>query len=66
MSVRVDNPPFTILPRVHLAVVYWEGDEEFPAQARVLFEDTAAHYMTTDGLAVLGSQLVGRLLSQAR
>jgi hypothetical protein len=57
---------FTILPRVHLAVVYWEGDEEFPAQARVLFEDTAAHYMTTDGLAVLGSQLVGRILSEAR
>ena len=57
---------FTILPRVHLAVVYWEGDEDFPPQARVLFEDTAAHYMPTDGLAVLGSQLVGHVLSKAR
>ena len=53
---------FTILPRIHMALVYWEGDEEFPSQARVLFEDTAAHYMCTDGLAILGSQLVGRLL----
>ena len=57
---------FTVLPRVHLALVYWEGDEEFPSQARVLFEDTAAHYMPTDGLAILGSQLVGRVLKAAR
>ncbi len=57
---------FTIFPRVHLALVYWEGDEEFPSQARVIFEDTAAHYMCTDGLAILGSQLVGWLLKAAR
>lgn len=56
---------FTVLPRVHLAVVYWEGDEDFPSQARVLFEDTAASYMPTDGLAILGSQLVGRILKAA-
>ncbi len=57
---------FTVLPRVHMAIVYWEGDEEFPSQARVLFEDTAARYMPTDGLAILGSQLVGRMLKAAR
>ena len=53
---------FDVLPRIHLAVVYWQGDEEFPSQAQVLFEDTAAHYLPTDGLAILGSQLVGHLL----
>ncbi len=53
---------FTILPRVRMALVYWEGDEEFPSQARVLFEESAAHYMCADGLAIMGSQLVGRLL----
>jgi len=57
---------FAVLPRVHLGLVYWEGDEEFPSQARVLFEDTAAHYMPTDGLAILGSQLIGRVLKAAR
>jgi hypothetical protein len=57
---------FTVLPRVHLGLVYWEGDEEFPSQVRVLFEDTAAHYMPTDGLAILGSQLVGRILKAVR
>jgi hypothetical protein len=57
---------FAVLPRVHLALVYWEGDEEFPSQAQVLFEDTASHYMPTDGLAILGSQLVGSILKAAR
>ncbi len=57
---------FTVFPRVHMALVYWEGDDEFPSQARVLFEDTSSHYMCTDGLAILGSQLVGRLLKAAR
>lgn len=57
---------FTVLPRVRLGLVYWEGDEEFPSQARVLFEDSAANYMPTDGLAILGSQLVGRILKAAR
>jgi hypothetical protein len=56
---------FTLLPRIHVAVVYWRGDEEFPSQARVLFEDSAAHYMSTDGLAILGSHLVGRILKAA-
>jgi hypothetical protein len=56
---------FTVLPRLHIAVVYWRGDEEFPSQARVLFEDTAANYMPTDGLAILGSHLVGYILGAA-
>jgi hypothetical protein len=56
---------FTVFPRVHMGLVYWEGDDEFPSQARVLFEDTSSHYMSTDGLAILGSQLVGRLLKAA-
>jgi hypothetical protein len=57
---------FTVLPNVSLGLAYWEGDEEFPSQARVLFEDTAANYLPTDGLAILGSQLVGKILKAAK
>jgi hypothetical protein len=57
---------FALLPRIRAAVVYWQGDEEFPSQARVLFEDTAAHYMPTDGLAIMGSHLVGSILRAGR
>jgi hypothetical protein len=62
LSIGGAGYTFTVLPRVRLGLAYWEGDEEFPSQARVLFEDTAAHYLPTDGLAILGSQLVGKIL----
>jgi len=57
---------FHVLPRVRLALVLWEGDDEFPSQAQVLFDQTAPHYMSTDGLAILGSQLVGAVLKATR
>jgi hypothetical protein len=55
-----------VLPRVRLAAVYWLGDEDFPSQASVLFEKTAPHYLSTDGLAVLGSHLVNRIVELAQ
>ena len=55
---------FQVLPCVRLAAVYWLGDEDFPSQASILFEDTASHYMSTDGLAVLGSHLVNDILDE--
>lgn len=56
---------FLPLPRIRLAAVLWPGDEEFPARASVVFDGAASHYMTTDGLALLGSGLVGRLIKAA-
>jgi hypothetical protein len=55
-----------VLPRIELAAVYWLGDEDFPSRAAILFDANAAHYMVTDGLAILGSQLVGRILAAGR
>jgi hypothetical protein len=52
---------FIPLPRLRLAAVLWPGDDEFPAQGAVLFDASASHYMTTDGLALLGGGLAGRL-----
>jgi hypothetical protein len=54
-----------VLPRIRLAAVYWLGDEDLPSQASVLFQETAPHYLSTDGLAVLGSHLVNRILEGA-
>ncbi len=54
---------FPTLPRISLAVIYWLGDEDLPSQASVLFDANASHYMITDGLAVLGSRLVGEILA---
>ena len=53
---------FLPLPRIRLATILYPGDEEFAARASVLFDAAASHYMTTDGLALLGAGLVGRLI----
>lgn len=53
---------FKVMPRIPVTVVYWLGDEDFPSRASVLFDANAHHYMVTDGLAILGNQLVGKIL----
>jgi len=59
---------FQVLPRLWLAGVYWLGDEDdgFPCQASVLFDRAASHYLIPDGLAIIGSQLVRRILAGAQ
>ena len=54
---------FQVLPAVALALVYWRGDDEFDPEARVLFDAAAPHYLSTDGLAILGSHLVRQVLA---
>jgi hypothetical protein len=56
---------FQALPRLRLAAVLWPGDDEFPSRASILFDAASSHYMTTDGLAILGSGLVSRLIKAA-
>jgi len=56
---------FRALPHVWLAAVLWVGDEEFPAAARILFDESCRRYLATDLLATLGRWLVGRLLKAA-
>jgi hypothetical protein len=53
---------FTPLPRIRMALALWPGDEDFPTRASVLFDAHASHYMTTDGLALLGSGLARRMI----
>jgi hypothetical protein len=55
---------FLALPRLPLLVAYWLGDDDFPASAQVLFDASAAHYLTTDACAVLGSSITRRLIAQ--
>ena len=57
---------FRLLPRVWLTVVLYVADEEFPANANVLFDAAAAHYLATEDLAVLGGMLAGRLIKAAK
>jgi hypothetical protein len=52
---------FQAFPRLAVAALLWEGDEDFPAQARILFDAHARHYLPTEDLAGIGDWLAHRL-----
>ena len=56
---------FLALPRILVAAVYWLGDEDFPSNAGILFDASASHYLPTDAVGGLGSQLVSRLIGKS-
>lgn len=56
---------FRALPRLWLATVLHLADDEFPANANVLFDASASHYLPTEDIAVLGGLLASRLIKAA-
>jgi Domain of unknown function (DUF3786) len=52
---------FSALPHVPLTFIVWQR-WEFPAEASVLFDKSASHYLPTEDLAVLGELTSARLL----
>lgn len=49
-------------PKMVVTLIVWEGDEEVPPSANVLFDSTALHILPTEDLAVLGSLIIARLV----
>jgi len=52
-------------PRTPLLVVLHWGDDEFEPESRVLFDRCCSHYLNTDDLKVLATQLAAFLLRKA-
>lgn len=53
---------FQALPRVPLMLTYWLGDEDFPSSCKVLFDESASHYLPIDACAILGSMLTSKVI----
>lgn len=56
---------FPALPRVPLALVFYDADDDFPSSARVLFDAGAPRFLDMECLAVLGLILTDQLISNA-
>lgn len=54
---------FQVLPKAAVLAVCWQGDEEFPPSYQILFADNIHYHLPTDGCAILGSMLTGRLIA---
>jgi hypothetical protein len=57
---------FDLLPYAPIQMVVWEGDEEFPAEANILFDASAGDYLSPEDAAWLASLPVYRLMALAR
>jgi len=54
---------FRALPLLRLGVMLWEGDDEFPARAQIVFDASAGHCLPAEDLAGLGGLLARRLVT---
>jgi hypothetical protein len=57
---------FQVLPRISIHLALWEGDDEFPPEASILFDANIQHELAAEDVAVLSGMLVYRLMGIAR
>ncbi|WP_035292131.1 DUF3786 domain-containing protein [Clostridium sp. KNHs214] len=56
---------FQFINNVYVTFALWEGDDEFPPSAQILFDKNAAFYFTAEDLAVVGDVSIGILTKLA-
>jgi uncharacterized protein DUF3786 len=61
LDLADDGLVFHFFPRVPVALVNWEGDEEFSPYAKILYDVSASNYMPTHALVALTEFLIHRL-----
>jgi hypothetical protein len=65
--VEIGDASFVLraFPYVPLQYVLWEGDEEFPPSAQLLFDASVDHYLALEDIVVLGQVTTGRLINRS-
>ena len=57
---------FQMFPAVPLQLILWEGDNEFPAEANILFDKTIGRMLSPEDVAWLAGMVVYRLMALSR
>ena len=52
---------FKITPRIPVAVLYWAGDDEFPAESKILYDKTIAEQLASDVIYALAVGICERI-----
>jgi hypothetical protein len=56
---------YQAFPLVPITHVLWRGDEEFPPEANILFDETIPSHLSTEDIAALAGSSVYRLMAAA-
>lgn len=64
---RFGDVSFTlqVFPKISLTYIFWEGDEEFPASANILFDDQIASWTHPESVPVLAETGTRKLIEAA-
>jgi hypothetical protein len=54
---------FRIFPKVPLQLILWEGDDEFPPEANILFDQIIGELLSPEDVAWLAGMVVYRLIA---
>ena len=53
----------TVLPKTPLQLILWQGDDEFPAEANILFDEITGDILSPEDAAWLAGMVVYRLIA---
>ena len=57
---------FKVFPNVVIQLIIWQGDDEFPAEANIIFDDAIIKIFSPEDIAWLSGMLVYRLIALSR
>ncbi|MDF1592403.1 MAG: DUF3786 domain-containing protein [Desulfobacterales bacterium] len=52
---------FEITPRIPVSVLYWAGDDDFPPEAKILYDRTITEHLSTDIIFALAVGICTRI-----
>ncbi len=52
---------FNITQRIPVAVLYWQGDNDFSPQAKILYDKTIIRHLTSDIIFILALEICNRI-----
>ena len=52
---------FRIAPRIPVAVQFWDGDEDFPAESKILFDKTIIEHLSPDIIFCLAVEICNKI-----
>ncbi|MCE5336395.1 MAG: DUF3786 domain-containing protein [Desulfobacteraceae bacterium] len=57
---------FAVFPQIRVQLILWHGDEEFPPDATILFDESIQKHLSAEDIAVLSGAVVYNLIGLAR
>jgi len=57
---------FRLFPNIRLRLILWAGDDEFPAEANIVFDENIKEILSPEDIAWLAGMLVYRLIALSK